>query len=98
MKSDCRSSVRVRPISTSGTNRRFLPILSGGRSVSDESTEKGALVFFAGLNRVHLTLETAALMQQPDVIEQLVHQTDFTRFINILRTALEGAEQTWIYN
>ena len=62
------------------------------------------LVWLIALKRdqlpLHRTLTTqlAALMQQPDVIEQLVHQTDFTRFINILRTALEGAEQTWIYN
>jgi hypothetical protein len=84
MKSDCRSSVRVRPISTSGTNRRFLPILSGGRSVSDESTEKGALVFFAGLNRVHLTLETAALMQQPNC-------SDDSRVLDQLQLERQGS-------
>ncbi|TLF42512.1 BglG family transcription antiterminator [Lacticaseibacillus zeae] len=45
-----------------------------------------------------LTMQLAALMQKPDVINKLVQQTEFSSFHQILRTALEGVESTWIYN
>jgi lichenan operon transcriptional antiterminator len=45
-----------------------------------------------------LTMQLAALMQKPDAINKLVQQTEFSSFHQILRTALEGAESTWIYN
>jgi hypothetical protein len=50
----------------------------------NESTEKGALVFFAGLNRVHLTLETAALMQQPNC-------SDDSRVLDQLQLERQGS-------
>ncbi|MDB7768666.1 PTS sugar transporter subunit IIA, partial [Lacticaseibacillus rhamnosus] len=45
-----------------------------------------------------LTTQLAALMQKPDLINQLVQQTEFSAFQQTLRTELEGAETTWIYN